>query len=96
MEPERLIAADVNQSGSVTVVDLIQMRKLILNYYDEFPNAPSWRFIPADYEFPIPTNPWFEPFPTQMELSPTSPVANFVPHFTGIKIGDVNGSVIPN
>jgi hypothetical protein len=40
------IAADVNQSGTVTTFDIVESRKLILGIYDTFPASPSWVFLP--------------------------------------------------
>ncbi len=87
--PYRMIAADINNSGSVSTFDLIQMRKLILALEDEFSNNSSWRFIDATYDFPNETNPW---------LKPLKEVVNFnnidndqlSADFVGVKIGDVN------
>jgi len=50
-------------AGTITTLDLIQIRKLILNVITAFPNNTSWRFVEADYDFPESTNPWFEEFP---------------------------------
>ena len=61
-DPYKLIAADVNGSNSISTLDLVNIRKLILLIDDSFPGS-SWRFIPADYVFPNPTNPWSPPFP---------------------------------
>ncbi|MFN9380605.1 MAG: hypothetical protein ACK6BQ_11660, partial [Bacteroidota bacterium] len=47
--PYKLIAADVNNSKSVTTLDLIQLRKLILNIDATFANNSSWRFVDASY-----------------------------------------------
>lgn len=41
----QVLAADVNQSHTVTTFDIIEIRKLILGVYDTFPSVPSWRFI---------------------------------------------------
>ena len=85
--PYRLIAADVNNSGSINVLDLVDMRKLILGLTTEFPHNKSWRFIPESHVFPDPTHPW--PFPeVDMLVSFTSN------DFYGVKIGDVNGNAM--
>lgn len=94
-DPYRFIAADVNSSGTVTTLDAIHMRKLILGHYSVFPNAPSWRFIPTAYEFSVPTNPWAEVFPEAYVLNPVGEDF-YIADFIGIKVGDVNGSVQVN
>lgn len=51
--PYQLIAADANNSGSVTTFDIVELRKLILGIYQQLPNNSSWRFVP-DYCFKDP------------------------------------------
>ncbi len=88
--PFSLIAADINNSGSVTTTDIIQLRKMILGLYDAFPENNSWRFVHSKYGIIDNESPW--PFLEGL----------FVPDlvedvmdgdFIGIKIGDVNQSV---
>lgn len=40
----QLLAADVDLSGEINVVDLVELRKLILRVYDKLPKAPSVHF----------------------------------------------------
>lgn len=85
--PYKLIAADVNNSGTVTTFDAVTIRKLILFNITEFPDVNSWRFVPKDYIFPDPTNPFVPPFPENKSADPlTSPQVDFI----GIKMGDLN------
>ena len=93
--PYKMIAADANNSGSITTADMIQIRKLILGIYDEFPNNTSWRFVDADYGFPDPSNPWLEEFPEFRNINNLSEDM-LAENFIGAKIGDVNGSAVPN
>src|SRR5690606_32248274 len=89
--PYQLIAADVNNSGGISAKDLLDLRKLILGLSTEFPNNESWRFVNSDYTFPDPQNPWnFEEERAYVDLSSDEMHADFI----GVKIGDVNGSVI--
>jgi hypothetical protein len=98
--PYRIIAADANSSNSVTAIDLIELRKLILGIYDELPNSPSWKFIDAKYDFPDPFNPfdWVNMFPVD------NPYTIIIPHatnlsgqdFIGVKVGDVNNTIRGN
>jgi hypothetical protein len=92
--PHQLIAADINRSGSISTLDLIQLRKLILNVTHSFPNNTSWRFIREGYIFPNLGNTWTNNFPEIFNLNnlKTSSYGNFV----GIKIGDVSGNVNPS
>ncbi|NNE15047.1 MAG: hypothetical protein HKN51_08725 [Saprospiraceae bacterium] len=41
----KLIAADVNNDGRVSALDLLIMRKLILNIITSIPNNTAWKFI---------------------------------------------------
>ncbi|MEM9991138.1 MAG: peroxidase family protein, partial [Bacteroidota bacterium] len=87
--PYKLLAADTNDSGSITTSDVVELRKLILNIQSQLPNNRNWHFIPADYEFVNPTNPFSENIPefVTIDLANNSGV-----EFIAVKIGDLNGS----
>jgi hypothetical protein len=89
--PYKLIAADVNRSGSITTLDLVALRKLILFINEEFENNTSWRFVEADYVFPNPAHPFSTIFPEAVYINGLAVPENH--DFVGIKIGDVNNSV---
>ncbi len=89
--PYKVIAADANNSGTVTTLDLVELRSLILNIFSEFPNNTSWRFIEKDFVFANPINPFLTSFPEVISFN------NFTPNeiladFVAVKIGDVNCS----
>ena len=87
--PYQIIAADADCDNSVELIDTIEIRKLILGIYDEFPCAGSYRFVSADYVFPDPQDPF--PFPETITVNNLS--GDVVDqNFVGVKIGDVNGS----
>ena len=90
--PYKLIAADVNNSKSVTTLDLIQLRKLILNIDTKFANNTSWRFVDASYQFANAANPWAAQFPEVVNLNDVA--ADVRANFVAIKIGDVNGNAV--
>ncbi len=94
--PYKIIAADVNRSGAVTTLDLVDLQKLILNITTAFPNNnPSWRFVPASHNFQNPTNPFSPSFPEIIALDDI--VGNYwTADFVGIKVGDVNSSANPS
>lgn len=48
--PYTLLAADANNSGTVTTFDLVELRKLVLTIYSEFPQNLSWRFVPESVD----------------------------------------------
>lgn len=93
--PLKMIAADANRSGSITSFDIVQLRKIILGVDTAFVNNTSWRFVPADYVFPNPQNPFAAPFPESLAVQVlTDPLANL--DFTAIKVGDVNNTAAPS
>lgn len=94
--PYKLIAADVDRSGHISTLDIIKLRKLILNITTELPNNnTSWRFVDAAHNFVDPTNPFMGYFP---ELHNINDLDGPEMHadFVAIKVGDVNGSAVPN
>ena len=93
--PYKMIAADVNKSGGITGLDIAELRKLILGTYQVFPDVPSWRFIPKNYVFPDPTNPWSTLYPAFPEVADLSLLLSpSLIEFYGVKVGDVNGSAL--
>lgn len=92
--PYKIIAADVNKSGSITAADLVELRKLILNINTDFPDNTSWRFVDKDFVFPNMANPFQTDFPEAKNIGNLS--ADMNADFVAIKIGDLNGSVAPN
>lgn len=92
--PYKMIAADVNNSRSITSLDMIQLRKLILGIDTKLINNRSWRFVDAAYVFPDPTNPWRPAFPESSSIASWRP--NPSTNFVAIKIGDMNASAKVN
>ena len=92
--PYKMIAADVNNSESISGIDLITIRKLILGVYDEFPQVGSWTFIDEDHQFAFMDNPWMTPFNETYEISSLDNDMDV--NFVGVKMGDVNNSAITN
>lgn len=90
--PLQYIAADANNNESISAVDLIQVRKLILGYDTHFQNNSSWRFINKAHVFPDPFNPWVSEWPETYTIQPFSNSMNDV-DFDAVKIGDLNGTV---
>jgi hypothetical protein len=93
--PYKLIAADANDSESITALDLIELRKLILGIYTELPNNTSWRFVDKEYSFPDPYNPWMQVWPETYVINPLVTGIHRADFF-GIKVGDVNNTVKAN
>ncbi len=90
--PYKLIAADINNSGTIDGVDLVELRKFILGLYTEFPQNDSWRFVSKEFVFPDNTNPWLTPFDESYAIRNLS--ENMFLDFIGVKIGDVDNSAL--
>lgn len=57
--PYKVIAADVDGSNSVSAIDLVNLRRLILGAISVLPNEqPSWKFVDADQDFDNINQPW--------------------------------------
>lgn len=92
--PYQMIAADVNNSRSITTLDVIEARRRILGMGEGFTNNTSWRFVAKDFNFPDPNNPWLTEFPELRSFNDLEGEGKA--NFYGIKIADVNGSARPN
>lgn len=89
--PYKLLAADVDKSGSLTYTDVMNIVKVAIGVQDDFPNNATWQFIPQNYVFPDPLNPWSASVPPSLTFCLTGDI-DFDPDFVAIKSGDVNGS----
>ncbi|MCI4670623.1 MAG: HYR domain-containing protein, partial [Bacteroidia bacterium] len=93
--PYKLIAADVNNSQTINVLDAFQiLRRLLLitnSFTDPVSGNPGgvWTMIPSDYVFPNPQSPWGWDT-RRSHTSVTAPLTG--QDFTGVKLGDVNNS----
>jgi uncharacterized repeat protein (TIGR01451 family) len=81
------IAADVNESRSVSVQDITLIKALILGMSTSYPANTFWKFVPSDHTFNSVSNPF--PFPQSKSLT-AAQVQNTHADFKGIKLGDVN------
>src|SRR6056297_2468649 len=91
--PYDLIAANVNSDGRISGADLIELRKVILGIETNFPNNDSWRFVDAAEQLEagqLPVN-----YSERITLS-NVPATVADQDFVSVKIGDVNGTAIPN
>ena len=84
--PYKILAADVNLSGSVTTLDMVLIRQLILGITNTYPNGQKWKFVDAAYNFPNPQVPFN--YPNSIAVS--SGVDQVNKDFIGIKLGDVS------
>lgn len=94
--PYQWIAADIDKSGTVSTADVVRLRRLILNLETTLPNGnTSWRFVDVNYKFPTTGNPISKPFPEVVNFNNFREKDAKV-NFVAVKVGDVNGSAIPN
>lgn len=92
--PYQMIAADVNKSGTISSLDMIALRRLILLIDEEFNNNTSWRFVDAAYEFTDTSNPFAQTFPETATVNDL--VNEMASDFIAVKVGDLNNSAQPN
>jgi len=91
--PYKMIAADVNRSGHVSTIDIVELQEVILLLDTVFPNSQSWRFVESHYTFPNPVNPLAGTIPDAFLLN--NPDTDNQIQFTGVKIGDVDNTANP-
>ena len=94
--PFQWIASDVNLSRTISTLDLIQIRKVILGLDQEFKFVPAWIFLPANTSFPNAPSPFqgSTALPTLFQIGALAGDRLDV-NFTGVKYGDVNNSANP-
>lgn len=92
--PYKIIAADVNNSKTVTAIDLVDIRKLVLKLTDNFPGNTAWRFVDAAHQFTNGERPLDEAFPEAVAIP--SLLDTSMVRFVAIKTGDVSGNVDVN
>jgi SdrD B-like domain/Dockerin type I domain/Secretion system C-terminal sorting domain len=86
--PYKVIAADVNKDGNVTMRDVLELRKAVLRIANNFPNNTSWRFVSRNYDFKNMNDAASEAFPESFNILNLK--AQQHADFIGVKIGDVN------
>ena len=92
--PYKLIAADVNNSKTITAFDVVLLRQVILGIKEAFPNNQSWRYVASDFEFSTAENPLVHSFPEFLNYNQLL-ASELQKDFIAIKIGDVNNSANP-
>ncbi|MFK7773366.1 MAG: PKD domain-containing protein [Saprospiraceae bacterium] len=93
--PYKIIASDANNSGTITALDLVAIQNVIIGNATSFPNNTSWRFVPEDYIFPDPMNPFSPGFPEEITIYSLG-ADSLDENFIAIKIGDVNLNATPS
>jgi len=88
-DPYQLIAADVNNSGSISAADLVGIQRVVLNLTSEFDGQPSWIYVPSDADLSASTI--RSGVQTSVSLGPSEESVENL-NFVGVKIGDLNDS----
>ncbi|MBP9209871.1 MAG: T9SS type A sorting domain-containing protein [Saprospiraceae bacterium] len=86
----KMIAADVNRSGTITSKDVSDLRRLILGVTQEINGNTSWRFIHSLYSFGDLNGVLQEKFPEWYEIGQLQ--GDMKLDFYAVKVGDVNGT----
>jgi uncharacterized repeat protein (TIGR01451 family) len=87
--PHKIIAADVSGNQELSIVDIINMRQLILGVIDEWNTGLAWNFVDADFNFFDVENPW--PFADAISKRDQE-LSDCNADFVAIRIGDVDNS----
>jgi len=94
-QAHQYVAADANRSGFVSVSDMVQLRKLILNIDLDLEDNTSWRFMPAGLTFNDPRDAIRVGFTGSFNVNDL-PNDSLIADFTAIKIGDISGDAYAN
>lgn len=87
--PYKFIAADVNQTKTITAADISEIRKLILGVIPSFPKTKSWKFVNKNRMDPL--YPMLSQEYADINISTLD--KNNV-NFEAVKMGDVNSSAL--
>lgn len=91
--PYKIIAGDVNSSGSITTLDIVLTRNVVLQRSTAFPGGRQWVFVSSDFVFENTLDPFpYDSFRSYSNIDSDKLNQNFI----GIKLGDVNNSWNPN
>ena len=86
----QIIAADVNGSSTITIADIIMLKRFILGSESNF-NGKLYSFVDKKHIFSNPKNPF--PFPQSIIINITQNLV--IGDFIGVKLGDINFDNIP-
>lgn len=92
--PYQYLAADVNNSRSITTLDMILLRRAILNIDTTITTEGSgWIFVNQKFRFPRPDNPLATLAPRTLNIN-NLPGTTIDAGFVGIKLGDLNDNAV--
>jgi len=93
--PYKYLAGDVNESNHLSTLDIILIRRLILDILSAYPDTKSWLFVDSEYEFPNMMN-IFDQY--DEDIAENIEILNLNENHTDLKFiavkkGDMNNSV---
>ena len=91
--PYKHIAADTDNSGEISTIDLIAIQKLILGINTDFEAVPSWRFISTYYEMPEVSGNAVPDIPDMLKLEGLDHHM-YDADFIAVKMGDVTFNAV--
>ncbi|NRB50522.1 MAG: T9SS type A sorting domain-containing protein [Saprospiraceae bacterium] len=91
-EAWQYLAADVNNDGRATTLDIILTRKLILGTMNDFSDNTSWRFIAAFFDFDSPSDALSTNFPEMQSIVNLPETGLSTIDFQGVKVADINNN----
>ncbi|MEM1326556.1 MAG: peroxidase family protein [Bacteroidota bacterium] len=83
--PFLMIAADVDDSKSLTTADIVEMQRVLLGHKDEFEVGQVWKFVNGNHDFENPN----QPLRDEYEVLDIGDDLDIV----AIKMGDLDSSV---
>ena len=89
---DQYIAADINNSGQISVMDLVHLRKVLFGFLNRFPNNYSWRFISKDQVIEPLSLSALTDFNIVFLIEQESHRLDLL----GVKTGDINRDAIPD
>ncbi len=94
--PYRQLACDINESKTITSLDIIAMRRAILIIDTLFTQTESWKFVDAGFDFSNATNPLRANYQERFEIIGLQQDVDTL-DFIAVKMGDLNdnGSAQP-
>jgi hypothetical protein len=90
----KIIAGDVNESGSLTTFDNVESRKVILGTLPTYASQKAWRYFVANAVFTNPDNPFANMPASSVTFTNLVQSVSGV-NFFGVKVGDVDKSSNP-
>ncbi len=87
--PYRKIASDLNESGTISSLDIIMMRRAILIIDTQFINTESWKFVDAGFDFSNVQHPVRADYQEKFEIVDLQQNIDTL-DFIAVKMGDMN------